>query len=91
MDEIKKNFLDSLDSIVSDPNMISSAIKGDDKFYLKKTKYNIEIRSDESTTWLAYIRIPMPGDLAYRNHLLNKYLDLVNLSDSKHFESLKED
>lgn len=91
MDKLKKNFLDALDAIVYDPNMISTAIEGDDKYYLKKTKYNIEIRSDESTTWLGYIRIPSPGDASYRDHLLNKYLDLVKYSNPKHFEALKED
>ena len=66
MDELMQNFYDALDALVADPNMIAIVIKGDDKYYLKKSKYNIEIRSDESTTWLSYVRIPTAGETDYR-------------------------
>ena len=91
MDELKKNFYTAFDTITSVPNVMVINIDGDDKFYLKKTKYNIEIRSDESRTWLAYVRIPTDNDMSYREHLYNKYLDLVHHSDPKHFEALKEE
>ena len=91
MDELKQNFYDALDALVADPNMIAIVIKGDDKYYLKKTKYNIAIRSDESTTWLSYVRIPTGGETDYRAYLCQKYLDLVKLSDPKHFDALKEE
>ena len=91
MDELYKNFMNALDTLMADPNMIAIVIEGDDKYYLKKTKYNIEIRSDESTTWLSYVRIPTGGETDYRLHLWNKYLDLVKQSDPKHFDALKEE
>lgn len=84
------NFFNAIDALMSDPNMISIRIEGDDKYYLKKTKYNIEIRSDESTTWMSYVRIPAPGDNRYRQFLCSKYLDLVKTSDPKHFEALAD-
>lgn len=88
--ELSANFLNALDALAMDPDMIAIQIEGDDKYYLKKTKYNIEIRSDESTTWLAYVRIPAPGDDSYRQHLCQKYLDLVENSNPNHFDALKE-
>ena len=91
MDELMRNFYNALDTLMADPNMIAIVIKGDDKYYLEKTKYNIEIRSDESTTWLAYVRIPTGGETDYRLYLWNKYRDLVSQSDPKHFDALKEE
>ena len=91
MNELMQNFYDALDALVADPNMIAIVIKGDDKYYLKKSKYNIEIRSDESTTWLSYVRIPTGGETDYRLYLWRKYLDLVAQSDHKHFDAFKEE
>lgn len=89
--ELSTNFLNAVDALVTDPDIIAIRIEGDDKYYLKKTKYNIEIRSDESTTWLSYIRIPTPGDDRYRQYLCQKYLDLVKNSNPDHFDALKEE
>lgn len=85
MDTLYKNFMNAIEELVSDHNMIAKTIDGDNKYYLKKTKYRIEIRSDESTTWLAYVMLPIAGDMDYKEFLFKKYIDLVSDSDSKHF------
>lgn len=87
---LSTNFFNAVDTLMSDPKMIVNSIEGDNKYYLKKTKYRIEIRSDESTTWMAYAMIPAPGDDRYRQYLCQKYLDLVKSSDPNHFDTFKE-
>ena len=82
----RNKFLETLDIFVNDPNMIMMNVLGDDKYYLKKTKYRIEIRSDESTTWLTYVMRPAAGDESYKDSLADAYIDLVKTSNPEHFE-----
>lgn len=88
MDEIQKRLFEAVDIIMSEPAMIEKDIEGDDKFYLAKTKYRLEIRSKESNTWLTYVMRPIGGDDSYKEYLLHKYSDLVMDSDPKHFEEV---
>ena len=77
--------------------MIMMQIVGDDKYYLKKTNYRIEIRSDESSTWLTYASTyqayvtkptadPSESSMSYRDSLADAYIELVKSSNSSHFE-----
>lgn len=87
--ELSNNFFKAYDELVADDKMIVNSIQGDDKFFLKKTKYNIEIRSDESTTWLSYVRLNNNDNAKNRQYLCLKYIYLIKNSNPNHFDALR--
>ena len=86
LEKCRQKFLESLDVFVATPEMIEMPIFGDDKYILRRTKYRIEIRSNESSTWLTYVVLPSGGDTVYRDELAEKYLELVKVSNPEHFD-----
>ena len=88
----RQAMLNCIDAIMSDPYMIAIKPEGDDKFYLTKNAYRLEIRDDNSSVWDSYVVLPngnSDGD-KYKEYLVNKYLDLVANSDPKHFHDEEE-
>ena len=83
----RQALLNCIDAIMSEPAIVGIKIDGDDKFYLTRNAYRIEIRDENSNVWDAYVALPggnSNGDY-YKEYLVNKYLHLVSNSDPKHF------
>ncbi|MBO7451092.1 MAG: hypothetical protein J6U54_12075 [Clostridiales bacterium] len=83
--QVKQNIDNAIDDLLSNDKDICK-INGDDKFYLKRRKDRIEIRSNESKTWLAYVMYKDISPVRVKIRLRNKYLNLAYLSNPKHFE-----
>ena len=88
LEDRRAALLDAIEKLLADKQMVAIAIEGDDKYYLTKNAYRIEIRDDNSNVWDAYVMLPSgnaDGD-KYKEYLASKYLSLVSYSDPKHFK-----
>ena len=87
----REALLNAIDAIVSDPYMIAIRILGDNKYYITKTTYRLEIRDDDSRVWHTYVMLPPGGsDDTYKKFLVDKYLDLVANSNPDRFDDEEE-
>ena len=87
LDRLKENLYSSLKDLMFSENADTAYIPEDDKFYLKKTKYRIEIRdhNQESKIWWTYVMYnDIPFD-TYANRLFAKYIALIDKSNVNDF------
>ena len=85
--KLKDNLYSALRYLISYKDADIAKIPEDDKFYLNKTKYRIEIRdcAHESSTWLTYVAYQDISFDTFANRLLAKYIYLIDHSNPLYF------